>query len=83
MFVMAFNATILQHLHSGPALSQLGMQYVKNNFVTFGSKLINSTFVQDMPVEWWWKNSIYSQNVIDQQQICLGHTWYLATDMQG
>ncbi|XP_027196960.2 nose resistant to fluoxetine protein 6-like [Dermatophagoides pteronyssinus] len=30
----------------------------------------------------WWHNILYLQNVIDVQNICALHTWYLAADMQ-
>ncbi|XP_046748813.1 uncharacterized protein LOC124412735 [Diprion similis] len=30
----------------------------------------------------WWTNIVYLQNVINPQNMCLPHTWYLAADMQ-
>ncbi|XP_027205919.2 nose resistant to fluoxetine protein 6-like isoform X1 [Dermatophagoides pteronyssinus] len=30
----------------------------------------------------WWHNLIYMQNIIDNENICAIHTWFLAADMQ-
>nr|XP_046910342.1 nose resistant to fluoxetine protein 6-like [Dermatophagoides farinae] len=30
----------------------------------------------------WWKNLIYMQNLIDSENMCEPHLWYLAADMQ-
>ncbi|OTF74869.1 hypothetical protein BLA29_004367 [Euroglyphus maynei] len=30
----------------------------------------------------WWHNLIYLQNLIEPENMCGGHTWYLAVDMQ-
>ncbi|KHN79317.1 Nose resistant to fluoxetine protein 6 [Toxocara canis] len=30
----------------------------------------------------WWKNVLYINNLWDLQDLCMGHSWYLALDMQ-
>ncbi|XP_031780038.1 LOW QUALITY PROTEIN: nose resistant to fluoxetine protein 6 [Nasonia vitripennis] len=32
--------------------------------------------------EKWWKNLLYVQNFVEKENMCLGHLWYLAVDMQ-
>lgn len=31
---------------------------------------------------YWWRNVLYINNYFDINKNCMGHTWYLATDMQ-
>ncbi|KAK7482994.1 hypothetical protein BaRGS_00025771, partial [Batillaria attramentaria] len=31
---------------------------------------------------YWWQNLLYVNNVLDLENMCFGHSWYLADDMQ-
>jgi peptidoglycan/LPS O-acetylase OafA/YrhL len=33
-------------------------------------------------VDNWWTNLLYVNNLVNAEEICMGHTWYLACDMQ-
>lgn len=40
------------------------------------------TLMSDNCHKYWWSTLLYIQNYVNPREMCLGHSWYLAVDMQ-
>lgn len=78
---------ILYYLHrilrlSPPYWLWLGFTIVFFDFLTPGPtkmSIITSTMGCHKS---WWRNILYINNLFDLENLCMGHSWYLALDMQ-
>jgi len=72
-----------RYLRITPAYAMV-LAYVTSFYPVIGRGPLSSTFNQEPKncKQNWWTNLLYINNFVGTGKMCMGHTWYLACDMQ-
>jgi peptidoglycan/LPS O-acetylase OafA/YrhL len=93
-FMIAFSATITDHFLSGPFFSTFSTENCRYKIreicawnqmrdIFLRESVYECIFLVDFRYrENWWTNILYINIYVNPEAQCIGHTWYLASDMQ-